>query len=361
MDSRTSPRRLRLAAIAGAILVTAALAVPAAAQAAGFRQTNLVSDKPGLAMLTDPNLVNPWGLSAGPTTPLWIADNGTDVSTIYPGAANGMPISIAPLVVSIPVGAPTGTVFNPSTSFKVHVGNQDLPATFLFDSEAGMITAWPFTDPPGTSATAELSVPGAIFKGLALGFVHGRGHLLYAADFHHNQIVVVNGRFHRVHVQGGFTDRRLPDGYAPFNVQNIGGKLYVAYAKQDAAAEDEIAGAGLGFVDVYSRRGFLLHRLVSRGALNAPWGLVKAPAGFGRFGGALLVGNFGNGMINAYNIRTGHWLGQLRRPNGKAVQIDGLWGLRFGNGVTGDRKTLLFSAGIDDEAHGLFGMIRAAH
>jgi uncharacterized protein (TIGR03118 family) len=144
---------------------------------------NLVSDKPGLAMITDSNLVNPWGLSAGPTTPLWIADNGTDVSTIYPGAAQGMPISIAPLVVSIPGGAPTGTVFNPSTSFKVHIGNQNLPATFIFDSEAGMITAWPFTNPPGTSATAELSVPGAIFKGLALGFVHGRGHLLYAADF----------------------------------------------------------------------------------------------------------------------------------------------------------------------------------
>jgi uncharacterized protein (TIGR03118 family) len=271
-----------------------------------------------------------------------------------------MPISIAPLVVSIPGGAPTGTVFNPSTSFKVHVGNQNLPATFLFDSEAGMITAWPFTDPPMTSAKAELSVPGAIFKGLALGFVHGRGHLLYAADFHHNQIVVVNGNFDRVHLAGGFRDRNLPHGFAPFNIQNIGGKLYVAYAKQDADAEDEIAGAGLGFVDVYSRRGFLLHRVASRGGLNAPWGLVRAPGGFGRFGHALLVGNFGDGKINAYNIRTGHWLGQLRRPNGHPVQIDGLWGLRFGNGVTGDPRTLLFSAGIDDEAHGLFGAIRAA-
>jgi len=361
MGLRTSPRRLRLGAVAGAILVTAALAAPAAAQAAGFRQVNLVSDKPGLAMLTDSNLVNPWGLSAGPTTPLWIADNGTDVSTIYPGAAGGMPISIAPLVVSIPGGAPTGTVFNPSTAFKVHIGSQDLPATFIFDSEAGTITAWPFTDPPGTSATTEVTVPGAIFKGLARGFVHGKGQLLYAADFHHNQIVVVNGRFHRVHLAGGFRDRHLPHGFAPFNIQNIGGKLYVAYAKQDPAAEDEIAGAGLGFVDVYSRRGFLLHRVASRGGLNAPWGLVQAPSGFGRFGHALLVGNFGDGKINAYNIRTGKWLGQLRRPNGHAVQIDGLWGLRFGNGVTGDRKSLLFSAGIDDEAHGLFGLIHAAH
>jgi uncharacterized protein (TIGR03118 family) len=272
-----------------------------------------------------------------------------------------MPISIAPLVVSIPGGAPTGAVFNPSTSFKVHVGTDDLPATFLFDSEAGMITAWPFTDPPMTSATAELTVPGAIFKGLALAFVRGRGHLLYAADFHHNQIVVVNGRFQRVHLRGGFRDRRLPDGFAPFNIQNLGGKLYVSYAKQDAAAEDEVAGPGLGFVDVYSRRGILLRRLVSRGALDAPWGLVHAPGGFGRFSHALLVGNFGNGKINAYNIRNGHRLGTLRRPNGHAVQIDGLWALRFGNGVTGNRTSLLFSAGIDDEAHGLFGLIRAAH
>jgi uncharacterized protein (TIGR03118 family) len=206
-----------------------------------------------------------------------------------------------------------------------------------------------------------VTVPDAIFKGLARGFVHGKGQLLYAADFHHNQIVVVNGQFHRVHVAGGFRDRHLPHGFAPFNIQNIGGKLYVAYAKQDALAEDEIAGNGLGFVDVYSRRGFLLHRVASRGALNAPWGLVQAPGGFGRFGHALLVGNFGNGMINAYNIRTGKWLGELRRPNGHAVQIDGLWGLRFGNGVTGDRRSLLFSAGIDDEAHGLFGLIHAAH
>jgi uncharacterized protein (TIGR03118 family) len=361
MDARNSPRRLRLAAIAGAILVTAALTAPTAAQAAGFRQVNLVSDKPGLAMLTDSNLVNPWGLAAGPTTPLWIADNGTDVSTIYPGAAHGVPISIAPLVVSIPGGAPTGTIFNQSPSFRVHAGNQDLPATFIFDSEAGTITAWPFTNPPGTSATTELTVPDAIFKGLARGFVHGRGQLLYAADFHHNQIVVVNGRFQRVHLAGDFRDRNLPHGFAPFNVQNIGGRLYVAYAKQDADAADEIAGAGLGFVDVYSRRGFLMHRVVSRGALDAPWGLVQAPAGFGRFGHALLVGNFGNGMINAYNIRTSRWLGELRRPNGHAVEIDGLWGLRFGNGVTGDRRSLLFSAGIDDEAHGLFGLIRAAH
>jgi uncharacterized protein (TIGR03118 family) len=266
-----------------------------------------------------------------------------------------MPISIAPLVVSIPGGAPTGTVFNPSTAFKVHVGNQDLPATFIFDSEAGTITAWPFTDPPGTSATTEVTVAGAIFKGLARGFVHGRGQLLYAADFHHNQIVVVNGRFHRVHLAGAFHDPNLPHGFAPFNIRTSTDACTSPTQKQDPAATDEIAGAGLGFVDVYSRRGFLMHRVVSRGRSTRRGAWCEAPGGFGRFSRALLVGNFGNGMINAYNIRTGGWLGELRRPNGHAVQIDYSGAFGSGNGVTGDRKSLLFNAGIDDRAHGLFG------
>jgi uncharacterized protein (TIGR03118 family) len=311
-------------------------------------------------MLTDPNLVNSWGLSAGPSTPLWVADNGTDVSTIYPGAVNGMPISIAPLVVSIPQGAPTGTVFNPTTSFKVPVNGQMLPATFLFDSEAGVLSAWPFTNPPMTSAMQVAAVKDAIFKGLAIGHIHGMGPVLYAADFHHNQIVVFNGRFKPVHLMGAFMDPRLPAHFAPFNVQNIGGRIYVAYAKQDAAAEDEVDGLGLGFVDVYTLRGKLIHRVASRGPLDAPWGLVMAPGGFGRFSHTLLVGNFGNGRIHAYDPMTGHLLGTLRRPNGHPITIDGLWGLRFGNGVTGSRRTLLFAAGIDAEAHGLLGAIRAA-
>ena len=328
-----------------------------------YHQTNLVSDLPGLAQLTDPDLVNPWGLAAGPTTPVWVADNGTDKATIYPGFVNGSPIQKAPLVVSIPGGAPTGQVFNGTPGFEVHAGNASGPALFLFDSEAGLVTGWnPGVPPPPPSTQAQVGarVRHAIYKGLALATTSA-GSFLYAADFHHGRIDVFDQGFGRVHLSGRFRDHKLPRGYAPFNIQELDGRLYVAYAKQDADREDEVAGPGRGFVDVYSTSGHLLRRLVRRGQLNAPWGLAQAPAsGFGRFSGDLLVGNFGDGRINAYDPRTGAFRGRLRHEDGSPIQIEGLWALRFGNGVTGDPTTLLFTAGIDDEAHGLFGAIQAA-
>jgi uncharacterized protein (TIGR03118 family) len=294
---------------------------------------------------------------------MWVADNGTDKATIYPGFVNGSPIQKAPLVVSIPGGAPTGQVFNGTPGFVVRSGDASGPARFLFDSEAGLVTGWnPGVPPPPPSTQAQVgaSVPHAIYKGLALATTPA-GTLLYGADFHHGRIDVFDAGFNRIHLSGRFQDRKLPRGYAPFNVQELGGRLYVAYAKQDAAREDELAGPGRGFVDVYSTSGQLLRRLLRRGHLNAPWGLVQAPAtGFGRFSGALLVGNFGDGRINAYDPRTGAFRGRLRHEDGTPIQIEGLWALRFGNGVTGDPSTLLFTAGIDDEAHGLFGAIQTA-
>jgi uncharacterized protein (TIGR03118 family) len=239
------------------------------------------------------------------------------------------------------------------------VGTSD-PARFIFDSEAGLVTAWtPGVPPapPSTQAQVGASVPGAIYKGLAIASTPA-GTFLYAADFHHARIDVFDQGFNLVHLAGGFADPQVPQGFAPFNVQELGGVLYVAYARQDADAEDEVAGQGLGFVDVYSTSGRLLRHLIRRGQLNAPWAL--APSGFGRFSGALLVGNFGNGRINAYDPRTGEFLGRLRREDGRPIEIEGLWALRFGNGVTGDPTTLLFTAGIDDEAHGLFGAIEPA-
>ena len=375
MPAQTGPRsgpgpqrlgRLRSALLLGLVAALVALA-PAAPAAAShprnaYRQTNLVSDLPGLAELTDPDLVNPWGLAAGPTTPAWVADNGTDKATIYPGFVNGSPIQKAPLVVNIPGGAPTGEVFNPTPGFVVHAGAASGPALFLFDSEAGLVTGWnPGVPPPPPSTQAQIgaSVPDAIYKGLAIATT-AAGTFLYGADFHHGRIDVFDEGFNRVHLSGRFRDRKLPRGFAPFNVQELGGRLYVAYAKQDAAQEDEVAGPGLGFVDVYSTSGHLLRRLLRRGQLNAPWGLVRAPAGFGRFSGALLVGNFGDGRINAYDPTTGAFLGRLRHEDGSPIEIEGLWALRFGNGVTGNPTTLLFTAGIDDEAHGLFGAIEAA-
>jgi uncharacterized protein (TIGR03118 family) len=342
------------------------LAAPGVASAGGdshghqvFQQRNLISDIAGVARITDRNLANPWGLAAGPSTPLWVADNHTDLSTVYSGAVNGSIPVIAPLVVSIPGGAPTGVVFNPTSGFVVHNGPASAPAAFIFDSEAGQITAWSPRVPPPTQAQPAANTPGAIYKGLAIASTRKHGTLLYAADFHGAKIDVFDDHFAPVTLPGAFVDRGLPAGYAPFNVQELGGRLYVAYAKQSADAVDEVPGAGLGFVDVYSTRGHLLKRLVSQGQLNAPWGLVLAPRHFGGFGGDLLVGNFGDGAINAYNPRSGHFDGRLMNEDGNPIQIDGLWALRFGNGTFGTPNGLLFTAGIADEAHGLLGEIVA--
>ena len=201
-----------------------------------YHQTNLVSDLPGLAQLTDPDLVNPWGLAAGPTTPAWVADNGTDKATIYPGFVNGSPIQKAALVVNIPGGAPTGQVFNPTPGSWSAPATASGPALFLFDSEAGLVTGWnPGVPPPPPSTQAQVgaSVPDAIYKGLAIATTPA-GTFLYGADFHHGRIDVFDQGFNRVHLSGRFQDRKLPRGFAPFNIQELGGLLYVAYAKQDA-------------------------------------------------------------------------------------------------------------------------------
>jgi uncharacterized protein (TIGR03118 family) len=362
-----SRRRRWSARWLGVLAAVAALglAAPGAASAGGhrhdhaFQQRNLISDIAGVARITDRNLVNPWGLAAGPSTPLWVADNGTDVSTLYSGAVNGSIPVIAPLVVAIPGGAPTGIVFNATDGFVIHAGTASAPARFIFDSEAGQITAWSPNVPPPTQAQTVATTPGAIYKGLAIATTRKHGTLLYAADFHGAKIDVFDDRFAPVTLPGAFVDRGLPAGYGPFNIQELGGRLYVAYAKQDAEAEDEVAGAGLGFVDVYNTKGRLLKRLVSEGNLNAPWGLVIAPRRFGDFGGDLLVGNFGDGKINAYDPRDGDFEGQLANEDGNPIQIDGLWALRFGNGTFGTPDGLLFTAGIADEEHGLLGEIVA--
>ena len=339
-----------LAALSALALV---LAGPADAHGGGkganvYKKRNLVSDIDGVARITDANLVNPWGLAFGPATPAWVADNRTDVSTLYSGGVRkSIPVTL-PLVVGIPGGAPTGVVFNATPGFKVN----GAAAHFIFDSEAGTITAWN----AGTQAVTEATTPGAIYKGLAIAS-KGSATMLYAANFHAGTIDVFNDSFAPVTVPGGFADPNLPAGFAPFNIQEIAGRLVVAYAQQDADAEDEVAGAGLGFVDVFDTSGHLLRRLVSQGALNAPWGLAVAPRHFGPFSGDLLVGNFGDGAINAYDPRTGAFRGTLQNKDGNQIKINGLWALRFGNGVIGTPQTLLFTAGIGDEDHGLFGEI----
>jgi uncharacterized protein (TIGR03118 family) len=319
-----------------------------------YQQTNLVSDVPGLAAVTHMPLVNPWGLARSATSPWWAADNGAGVSTLYTGA--GAPLG---LVVTIPVppggtppSTPTGTVFNGSTDFQV---DTDKPARFIFVTEDGTISGW------NSGANAVLKVDhsnSAVYKGVTLGQRSG-ANFLYAANFSAGAVEVYDNAFNPVNLgAGAFRDRHLPRGFAPFNVQNINGMIFVAYAKQDDAKKDEVAGAGLGFVDAFNTDGVLLMRLQHGHWLNAPWGIAWAPANFGKFSNMLLVGNFGSGKIAAFDPNHGHFRGMVRGDNGRPLHIDGLWALGFGNDASaGPSTALFFTAGIDDEAHGLFGTI----
>jgi uncharacterized protein (TIGR03118 family) len=343
--------------IVAAVLV-AAVPMPAAVDNA-YSVHALVSDVSGAAPTTDPNLVNAWGLTASSSSPWWVADNGTDKSTLY----NGNTGAIVPLVVQVD-GGPTGIVFNGSSAFVVQSGAASGPARFIFASEDGKIRGWNPAVPPGNVAHigADRSGVGANYKGLAIAQTAGAP-LLYAADFHNARVDVFDGSWHLAGGPGAFIDPDLPAGYAPFGIQTIGGRVFVSYAKQDDEAADEVAGQGLGFVDVYDTAGNLLERVAQRGQLNAPWGLALAPESFGRFGGDLLVGNFGDGQINAYEeLPNGRfeYRGELRGADGRPLAIDGLWALEFGNGAAaGPTDTLFFTAGPDEETHGLFGSITA--
>jgi uncharacterized protein (TIGR03118 family) len=334
-----------------------------------FHQTNLISDRSDQgAQVVDPNLQNPWGLALGPTTPLWVADNNAGVATVYTINVGGTMVQKFNLTVTLPGGrastgdssSPTGQVFNPTSGFVVTSTAGSGPGLFIFSAEAGQISAWnPMADPitaGASTAQVEFSSPTAVYKGLTIASTR-HGTFLYASNFHDGTVDVFNSQFQLVHLRGDFRDRRLPAGYAPFGIQEIGGFIYVTYALQNAAKHDDVAGPGHGFIDVYTTNGFLVERLVSRGDLNSPWGLALAPDRFGPFGDRLLVGNFGDGLIHAYGLFSGRPHGALLDENRQPIQIDDLWGLHFGTAATGGTGTLLFSAGINDEKDGLVGSI----
>jgi len=356
---KCSPPRYRASL---ASVLTAALAVltvaSAAPVAAAYVQTNLVSNIQGVAAFTDANLKNPWGISSSPTSPFWISNNGTGTSTLYNGAGQPFPVN-NPLVVTIPPSpgsTPTGQVFNGGSGFELAPGQ---PARFLFATEAGTIAGW---NPAANATNALIEVnnggTGASYKGLAIGN-NASGDFLYAANFGNGKIDVFDSGFAAASLAGSFTDPNLPSGYAPFNIQNLNGTLYVTYALVGQGGDD-VPGAGNGIVDAFDTNGNLIKRVVTGGALNSPWGLALAPAAFGEFGGALLVGNFGDGLINAFNPTTGTPLGTLRDAANNPIANDGLWGLHFGNGGNGGSlNTLYFTAGPNNEADGLFGSIAA--
>lgn len=355
------PRNI-LVALAAAAFSALAVALPLrAAGSDAYTVHVLVSDgsAPSSAP-SDPNLVNGWGLTSGATTPWWVSDNAKDVSTLY--TQTGSKVGI-----TVPVdSAPTGVVNNSTgAGFPVDGAAGPIPAAFIFATESGVIRAWnPAPAPP--SHPAQLVVDsrpaGAVYKGLAFAAPQS-GARIYATDFHNGRVDVFDSSWSPVSVSGGFADPALPSGYAPFGIQAIGDRIFVTFAQQQAGSNDEAHGQGLGFVDAFDTDGNLLARVAQHGQLNAPWGLALAPASFGRFGGDLLVGNFGDGEINAYaELPNGHFehRGTLRSDGGM-LRIDGLWALEFGHGApnNGPTDTLFFTAGPADETQGLFGSITA--
>ena len=359
-----------VALIAGALLEAP---TPALANDEGYAQTNLVSNVPGLAKVQDPNLKNPWGISHSATSPWWVSDNNGNVATLYDGNGTRFPPPPAgPLVVNIPApgamtgGTPTGNVFNGTGGFVVSDGSKSGSSLFIFATEDGTIAGWSpaVKRTQAFKAVDNSKVPdaanGAVYKGLAIDTT-STGQRLYATNFRAGTVDVFDSKFAQVHIAGAFTDRKIPTGFAPFGIQAVGGKIYVTYAKQKPDRHDDLSGPGNGFVDAYSTDGKLLKRLVRHGKLNSPWGIAVAPPGFGDLGGDLLVGNFGDGRINAYNPRSGEFEGTMRGPNEKPITINGLWGIGFGNDANaGPAGTLFFAAGINDETHGLFGSLAPA-
>jgi uncharacterized protein (TIGR03118 family) len=332
-------------------LLLAPFCISASVQAQHYQQTNLVSDVPGLAPVTDANLVNPWGLASSATSPWWVADNGTGVSTLYNGAGvkQALTVTIPPPTGGSPPSAPTGVVFNGNSA------NFD-GARFIFVTEAGTIAAWS----SGTIAVTKFaSLTKAIYKGVTIAKANGTD-FLYVANFYDGRIDVFDTTFSPTSVPAGaFTDPEIPPGFAPFNVQELNGNLFVAFAKQDEDKEDEVAGPGLGYADIFDPNGNLVLRLRSGHWMNAPWGVALAPdSGFGWANGRLLVGQFGSGEIATFDLEHGNFHGMLRGAKGRPLAIEGLWAIRFGNGANaGPQTTLFFTAGIDDEEHGLFGKI----
>jgi uncharacterized protein (TIGR03118 family) len=374
-------RSLKFAALPILVL----LCRPACTLAQHYQQTNLVSDIMGMAPLTDPNLKNPWGLTRSSSSPWWVSNNNSGTSTLYTGAGASVPINGTGFVTIPPPGfapgtqsTPTGVVFNGSTTdFLLKNGKS---AHFIFVTEDGTIAAW------AAGPNAELEVDnsdngsshGAVYKGATSGEIDGH-RFLYVTNFRSARVEVYDSAFKRVHLgedafdadgdcdrrehdrrdgHGDCDDDRIPEGFAPFNIQNIGGTLFVTYAKQDGAKHDDVAGAGLGFVEIFTTRGRHIGHLEHGDWLNSPWGVVWTTRDFGEFSNAILVGNFGSGQIAAFNGFTYKFQGLLKNPDDSVLTINGLWSLTFGNDATaGPANTLFFTAGINDEADGLFGTL----
>jgi uncharacterized protein (TIGR03118 family) len=364
-----------IAAIAVSACALAAAVGASASEPQGglYVQRNLVSNGAVAAEHVDANLVNSWGITHRGTSPWWVADNGTGVSTLYDGEGVAQPLVVSVTGAGGEAAAPTGIVSNTGSSFVVSSGGAQGPAFFIFASEDGTISGWnanvPPPVPPATRSTTTVvmvdeSGDDAVFKGLAIASTSS-GDRLYATDFRNARVEVFDGSFAPVSTSGGFVDPSIPAGYAPFGIRAINGTIYVTYALRDEEGEDDVPGKHHGFVNAFTPDGVLLRRVASEGKLDSPWGLALAPEdGFGRFGGKLLVGNFGDGHIIGYSVggaSQGDGGAYLTGKGGR-ITIDGLWGIDFGNdAAAGPSNTLFFAAGPNDEEDGLFGRIDFVH
>ena len=373
---RTFARPSVLSVLSLTMLLSAAPLTANAQVTQHYTETPLTSNQASLAPTRDANLVNPWGLSRSSRGPWWVADNGTGLSTLYDGTgkAQSLVVTIPSSDPSIPTGSPTGTVFNGDSSvFQIAPTKA---AAFLFATEDGTISGWNPSVNPTVAVVVVNHKQRSVYKGLTIANATVDGVVktyLYAADFRQGKVAVFDSTFKPVHLRPArsgddeeenearpFEDERIPDGYAPFNVQNIGGNIFVAFAKQDDAKHDEVQGTGKGYVDVFSPTGKLLLRLQHGAWFNAPWGLALASSDFGAYSHDILVGQFGSGMIAVFDPVTGKFKGMLNAANNQPIMIDGLWAIAFGNGASaGPANSLYFTAGIDKEQNGLFGTITA--
>jgi uncharacterized protein (TIGR03118 family) len=326
-----------------------------------FSTTNLVSDGAVPAAHVDPNLLNPWGVAFAPGAEFWISDNNSGKSTLYDGTGTALS-----LVVNVPdpgaAGTPTGQVFNGTNGFNVTENGVTGPAEFIYDTEGGTISGWSPTVDQTNAIIAVNNSQTSVYKGLAIATTSTGATQLFAANFRTRAIDVFDSNFSPVaEAKGAFSDTTIPKTYAPFNVQNINGNLFVTYAKQDAAKHDDVGGAGHGFVDEFNTSGKLLRRLQRGAFLDSPWGVAVAPASFGSYAGDILVGNFKSGFVDVFNTRSGRFVGNLVDTSKKKIHIDHLWALTPGSGgSTESANTIFFTAGINDEADGLFGSIQLA-
>ena len=327
-----------------------------------FTVTDLVSDTGVGGSRTDANLVNGWGLAPAPSGgPWWVASAGKGLSLAFNGTGDQVSVNVTiPPTAGGTTSSPTGVVMNPGAGFVVSKGGASAPSEYVFVTEDGTVNGWSSAvDPANAIQKVDNSASGAVYKGAAIATRRHHA-MLYVADFHNARIDVFDSAFAQApHRRHAFRDAALPAGYAPFNVANVNGFLYVSYALQDSAAHDDVGGPRHGFVDVFDTAGTLVKRFASRGSLDSPWAMVTAPADFGTFAGDLLVGNFGNGKVSAFNHR-GRFMGFLSDANSQPLEIPGLWGLAFGNGATaGPTGTMFFAAGPNDENDGLFGSVTA--